>query len=320
MTKTIATLFGCALAALTGAAAAQDFPSKPVKLVIPFAAGGGADTNMRQILADFSRLLQGQIIIENRPGANGIIASEFVARSAPDGYTILVATNSTHSANPHLYRKLSYDPLKDFESVGLYGETAPVLLKSAANPAASVKEVIELARQKPGALNFAVTNTSSLMATEALKRAAAVSVASVNYKSGPQALTDLVSGQIDFVFGDMATASGLIKGGRVKPLAVTSARRLSAYPEIPTMAESGVPGVEVLIWGGLFAPRGTPREVIVRLNQALNGALRRDDTRVSFAAVGMDPKPSTTDECTQYVARQYEHWGALIRGAGIEPE
>lgn len=298
----------------------QAYPSKPIRVIIPFAAGGGADTNMRQILPEMGKQVQGNFVIDNRPGANGIIAAELAAKSAPDGYTIFVATNSTHSANPHLYKKLPYDALDDFEPVGMVGQTAPVLLKRANLNAANVGQVVELAKKSPGAMNFAITNTSSLLATESFKRAAQVTIANIAYKSGPQAATDLASGHIDFVFGDMATAGGLIKAGRIQPLAVASARRLAAYPEIPTMAEAGVPGVEVEIWVGLFAPKGTSPENIASLNRALTASLQQEKTRSSFATVGMDARPMATGEFIQYVRRQYEHWGRMIRDAGIQPE
>jgi len=301
-------------------AQAQSYPSKPIRMIIPFAAGGGADTNMRQILPEMNKQVQGQFVIDNRPGANGIMAAEIAAKSAPDGYTIFVATNSTHSANPHLYKKLPYDALGDFDPIGMVGQTAPVLLKGAKLNVANLKQVVELARKSPGTLNFAITNTSSLLSTEAFKRAAGVKLTNINYKSGPQAVTDLASGHIDFVFGDMATAGGLIKAGRVQPLAVASARRLAAYPEVPTVAEAGVPGVEVEIWVGLFAPRGTPREIIADLNQALIASLQLEGTKANFATVGMDARPMATQEFIQYVRQQYEHWGQMIRDAGIQPE
>jgi tripartite-type tricarboxylate transporter receptor subunit TctC len=301
-------------------AQSQGYPAKPIRLIIPFAAGGGADTNMRQILPEMAKQAQGTFVVDNRPGANGIIAAEMAAKSAPDGYTIFVATNSTHSANPHLYRKLPYDALGDFEPIGMVGQTAPVLLAKANAIASSVRQVVELAKRSPGKLNFAITNTSSLLATEAFKRAAQLNVANIAYKSGPQAATDVVSGHVDFVFGDMATAGGLIKGGRLQPLAVASSRRLAAFPDIPTVAEAGFPGVEVEIWVGLFAPKGTAPEILAILNRALVASLQAETTRSSFAGVGMDARPMTTAEFVRYVRQQHEHWGRMIRDAGIQPE
>ncbi len=306
--------------ACAASALAQTYPARPIRVIIPFAAGSGTDVNTRQIGVGMSELLKTQLVIDNRPGGSGIIAAELAARAPGDGYTLFATTLTTQAVNPHLFRKLPYDPLADFEPIGMIGQTAPVLMKGVGIAAASVKDVVELARRKPGALNFAVTNTSSQFATELFKRQANVRVELINYKSAPQALNDVVAGQVHFIFGDLASGAGLAKSGRLQPLAVASSRRLASHPDVPTMAEAGVPGVEVDIWVGLFAPRSTPREVIAKLNQALVATLQKDETKAMLAGVAMTARPTTSAEFTQYVRQQYELWGRMVKELGIQPE
>lgn len=308
------------LLAAAGTSVAQSYPAKPIRIIIPFAAGSGTDVNTRQVGTGMTEFLRTALVIDNRPGVNGIIAAELAANSPGDGYTLFSTTLTTQAVNPHLFKKLPYDALNDFVPIGMIGQTAPVLMRGTGIPAASVKEVIEMARQKPGTLNFAVTNTSSQFATEFFRRQANVQIELVNYKSAPQALNDVVSGRIDFIFGDLASGAGLAKAGRLQPLAVASSRRLSSHPNLPTMAEAGVPGVEIDIWVGLFAPKGTPPEIIGKLNQALVASQQKEQTKAMLAQVAMTPRSTTPAEFAQYVRQQYDQWGRMVKELGIQPE
>ena len=257
-----------ALAALIGlsalpASAQTAYPGdKPITIIVPFAAGSGTDTLARILTKNMAEgdFKNATFIVEDKPGADGIIGASDAAKAAPDGYTWFMTTNTTQSVNPYIHKTLPYDPVKDFVPIGLLGETAPALLTSGTNPVTTVKEVVDLVKSKPGQLNFASTNTSSLAGAQMLEVRTGGKVVIVKYKSAPEALTDTMSGTMQYFFGDLASGGGLTRAGKLKALAVLSDRRLPGFDQVPTMAEAGYPGMEIPIWIGMFAPKGTPAE------------------------------------------------------------
>jgi tripartite-type tricarboxylate transporter receptor subunit TctC len=303
------------------AAAQSSFPSKPITIIVPFAAGSGTDVLARALTVSMAHQLNGaSFVIDNRPGANGIIAASAAANAMPDGYTLFLTTNTTHSVNPVLYRKLPYDPNTDFVPIGLLGETAPALLAAANNPANTVKAMIELGKQRPAGLNFATANTSSLAATQLLQSKTGIKLAIANYKSAPQALTDLTGGTIDFFFGDLASGGALVRGGKLKALAVLSDKRLPGFVQVPTVAEAGYPGMEILIWIGLFAPKGTPGSLVERLNTAMVAAQKQPELVRALADAAVNVRATKPDEFASYVASQYVRWAKLAKEINLQME
>ena len=301
------------------AAAAAPYPSQPITVLVPFAAGSGTDVNTRQVTSAMSKYLNGvTFVVENRPGANGAIAARAAAQAQPDGYTLLASTNTTHAANPHLFQSLGYAPLEDFVPVGILGSTAPVLLRGKSRPIDTVAELRALATAPSSELDFAVTNASGELATRWLAQAAGLNTQFVPYKSMPQALTDLASGQVDFLFGDVASSRGLMESGAVTALAVASPTRLAALPSLPTLSELGVGDIDVQIWLGLFARSGTPAAVLDRLNDALSRALQEPEVAQMLLNTGVGPGRFNRDEAAQFVQAQYDLWGDRVKQLQIE--
>jgi tripartite-type tricarboxylate transporter receptor subunit TctC len=313
--------FGLTLTA--GISSAQPaYPQRPITIVVPFAAGSGTDVLARALTAAMTGPLKGAtFVIDNKPGANGIIAAGHAAKAAPDGYTLLLTTNTTHSVNPVLYKNLPYDPIKDFAPVGLLGETAPALLTAGNNPAASVKEMVDTATKAKKGLNFASTNTSSLAATRLLQHKLGMNLTIVNYKSAPQALTDLTGGTIDFFFGDLASGGALVRSGKLKALAVVSDKRLPGFPQVPTTAEAGYPGIEIAIWIGLFAPAGTPGPVLQQLNKAMVAAQGQPELTKALENAAVNVRSSSSPEAfASYVVTQQARWRELAKDIKLEAE
>ncbi len=300
-------------------ALAQSYPSKPITIIVPFAAGGGTDVATRAVAAIMGKQLGTSFVVDNKPGGNSFIGAQAAARAAADGYTLFMTSLTTHSINPHVFRSLPY-AVNDFVPVGFLAATLPVLITQAGNSATSVKDVIAQAAGKPGGLNFAVPNASSRFATEMFALLGKVPTTSVNFNSTPQAHAEVASGRVDYIFGDFSAGGGLIEAGKLKPLAVAGAKRLSMFPNIPTMAEAGLPGVEVEIWAGLFAPKGTPADAIDKLNAALNTALQDPQVREIFRKGAQDSRAMTPAEFGQYVDTQYQHWGQMVKTLKIQPE
>ena len=304
------------------ARAESDYPAdKPITIIVPFSAGSGTDVVARALTVSLAQLMKGAtFIVDNRPGANGIIAAGLAAKSAPDGYTLLLTTHTTQSVNPFIYKKLPYDPNADFIPIALLGETAPALLAPTTASARSVKDVVAAAKQSKDGLNFATTNTSSLAATELFEQRLDLKIAVVKYKLAPQALTDLTGGTIDYFFGDLASGGALVRGGKLKALAVLSDKRLPGFPDVPTIAETGYPGLEVAIWIGLFAPKGTPAAVIQKLNAAVNAAQKQPELVKALADAAINVKSTSPQEFATYVAEQYVRWAKLAHDLNLEIE
>jgi tripartite-type tricarboxylate transporter receptor subunit TctC len=312
------------LAAATGALAlpalAQTYPAKVVTIVVPFGAGNAYDVMVRA-LAEQLRQATGQaFIVEAKQGALGGIASSAVARAAPDGYTILFGANSTHAANVHLFKKLPYDPVADFTPITTVARIPQVLLVSPALQARDLKELIALAKSQPGKFNFGSSSATGRVASEQFRQSAGIDAVHVPYKTTSQALTDLIGGQLHFMIADAGAGIAQAQGGKVRALAVTSAQRLPAAADIPTMSEAGLPGYEFTAWLALFAPARTPPEVVKRLSDLTNTILRSPAMRDQLARLYAEPYPGDPEALRQLVEVDTVRWGRMIKAAGIEAE
>jgi tripartite-type tricarboxylate transporter receptor subunit TctC len=309
-------------AAACGPALAQTdaYPSKPISLVIPFAAGSGTDNVGRIVGQRLSERLKQPVVVENKPGANGQIAAEYVARSKADGYTLFMTTNTTHSANPSLYKALRYDPIKDFTPVIRTGELPFALAVNNELPVKSVKELIDYAKKNPGKLSYGTPNSTSLVASETLKNQAKIDVVGVPYKSSPQALTDLIGNQIQIYVVDVGSGMQMLKANRVRTLAVTPARGSKILAGVPPVA-ADIPGFDLTSWNGVFGPAGMPKEIAEKLSREINVVLAEKDIQEKLAGAGFEVWPSKDPaEFSRYVSDQLALWTRLIKTAGIQPE
>jgi tripartite-type tricarboxylate transporter receptor subunit TctC len=304
------------------AAGAQDYPSRPITLIVPYAAGGGNDVMARAAADKMSRTLGQQVVIENRGGAGGSIATRQIARSAPDGYTLGLGGTGTLAINPTLYPNVGYDPRKDFAPVGLIATSPLVVVVNPALPVRSVPELIDLARKEPGKLNFASAGTGSgiHLAAEYFATLAGIKLTHVPYKGSSPALTDLVGGHVSIYFSSLPPAVGLVKQGKVRALAVTSAKRWAIFPDLPTVAEVALPGYEAVLHYGIVAPAGTPRGIIDKLGVALRAAVMSDDLRARLADDGAEPLASTPEEYAADIDREETKWSAVVKASGAKAE
>jgi tripartite-type tricarboxylate transporter receptor subunit TctC len=314
-------LLACALAALcvlVPTAVSAEYPDHPIKLVVPFPAGGGADNLARMIMPRVGQALGVAVVIENKPGAGGNVGAELVARAAPDGYTLLYGTNGTHAINETLYGNLRFDPVADFSPVSRMTLIGAMLIVNPELPVNSVAELIKYAKAHPNKLNFASAGngTTSHLAGELFKTMAGIDIVHVPYRGGAAAATDLMAGQVQMMIDVMPNAYPLAKGGRVRGLAVSTARRFPGAPELPTIAESGVPGFDVSAWDGIFAPAGTPVAVIERLNGAIRQALDEPELREQLIAHGAVAVPGTPDDLARHVVSEKAKWAKIVRASG----
>jgi len=314
-----------ALAALPSrageSAQASGYPDRPVHLVVPFPAGGGADSLARLIMPKVAHALGQPIVIENKAGAGGNVGAELVAHAAPDGYTLLYGTNGTHAINPSLYRNLAFDPVRDFIPVSRMTEIAAMLIVNTKLPVNSTAELIQYARAHPGKLNFASAGngTTSHLAGELFKTQAGIDIVHIPYRGGALAMTDLIGGQVDMMIEVMPNASPQVAAGRVRGLAVSTAKRFPGAPDVPTIAESGLPGFETSAWDGVFVPAGTPQPIVQRLNAALRQALEDPELAAALLARGAQPAISTTPESfARFIATSAERWGQAVRASGAK--
>ena len=309
------------LALLPLAAAAQVYPSKPVRMIIPWAPGGTTDILGRVLGQKMGEKWGQAVVVENRGGAAGNIGTEAAARSPADGYTILLGTMSSHAMNPSLYAKMTFDPVKDVAPVSLVANVATVLVVPPSLPVSNVNELIALARSKPGQLNFASGGIASFnqLCAELLKLMAKVDIVHVPYKGGGPAVADLVSGKVEMLFTGAPVTMPHIKAGRLKVLAVTDSQRSAALPDTPTMGEA-LPGYEFNNWYGLMVPAGTPRPIIDLLNAEVHRILALPDVRERFSGLGAEPMPSTPERFGAVMRADAEKWGKVIREAGVRAE
>jgi tripartite-type tricarboxylate transporter receptor subunit TctC len=301
-------------------AQAQTYPTRPIKLVVPFAAGSATDA-LARILGQKLTAAEGwTVVIENIAGGSGMMAAQNVARSAPDGYTVFVTSNTTHAANQSLFKKLTYDPIGDFEPVGKLGTITLALAVHPSVPAADAKELIAYGKANPGKLTFGSGSSSSRIAGEMLKALAGFDMLHVPYKSNPMAITDLLGGQISLVFADVSTTLPQIRAGKVKGFGVSSAQRSALAPDLPTMIEAGVPGYDLTAWFAAFVPAKTPQPIVAKLNAALNAVIADKATQDVLLAAGIEPLTGTPDELRAFVASETKKWADIVKAAGIQPE
>jgi tripartite-type tricarboxylate transporter receptor subunit TctC len=310
------------LVALAGAASAQEFPTKPIRLIDGFAPGGGTDVIARLMSPRLGELLGQPVVVENRPGATGTIGAATVVRAPPDGYTLLVGLSSTIAVSPSLLAKLPYDTLRDLVAVAQIVTFPNVLVVHPSVPTRSVKDLLALARARPDTLNFASggLGTSNHLAGELLKSMAKVRIAHVPYKGGGPAVIAILGGEVDLLFATMPSATGFVRSGRLRPLAVTGPKRSAALPEVPTMIESGLPGFEVVSWMGMLAPAATPPDVIVKLNTAVNAVMGHADVRARIAEQASDVATGTPEQFAAIIRRDTDRWAKVVREAGIKSE
>lgn len=309
-----------AAAIAPSATCAQDYPTRPVRIIVGFAAGGVTDIMARIVGQKLGESFGQQFVVDNRPGAGSAIASEITAKAAPDGYTLLMIGTS-FAINAGVYKKLSYDPVKDFAGVILVSSAPQVLVANLSLPAKSVTELIDLARAKPGQLNFASSGNGSTshLAGELLKSMAKIDLVHVPYKGGSAVMmTDLMSGRMELLFLSLPGALPQIKAGRVKAIAVTSSKRSSAAPDVPSFAESGVPGYEATSWNGLVAPAAIPKQIVAHLNAELLRMLRRPDVIDAITRQGAEPLGSTPAEFDAYLKTEVAKWKKLIASSAVQ--
>lgn len=309
------------LPAGTRHARARDaYPNRVIKFVVPFAAGSATDTLARVLGERMSPALGQPIVVENMPGASGILGAQAVARAEPDGHTVLIATNTTHASNQSMFRKLPYDPVGDFEPVAKLGTVTLALVVNPSVPASTTRELIDYAKANPGKLTFGSGSGSSRLAGEMLKFLAGIDMLNVPYKSNPPAITDLLGGQISLVFADIATTLPQARAGKVRALGVSSAERSPLAPDLPTMVEAGVAGYELTAWFAAFLPAGTPRPVVDELNGAFAAALADPRAVQALHGAGIEPVSSTPAALGAFVVAETDKWAKIVKAAGIEPE
>jgi tripartite-type tricarboxylate transporter receptor subunit TctC len=311
-----------AMSSLTRLACAQTaYPNKPIRLVVPYPPGGPLDTAARA-LAERVKESLGVIVVENRPGAGGNLGVDQVAKSPPDGYSLVIGAVATHAVNPWLFSKLPYDPIKDFSPITLIAHVPNVLVMTPERAdqlgIRSARELIDYARKHPAQLNYASGGNGSAghMAGELMKSQAKISAVHIPYAGAAPAQLGLLAGQTDFMFDNLASATAQIKAGKLRALAITTAQRASALPEVPTMAQSGLPGFDVSTWFGVFAPAGTPREIIARLNTAFTTALRSPEIRERLARMGAEPAPGTPEQFSELVRNELSKYQKVVQFSG----
>jgi tripartite-type tricarboxylate transporter receptor subunit TctC len=307
----------CAAAA---AVPAQSYPAKPIRFVVGFPPGGGNDIIARMVGAKMQESWGQPVVIDNKPGANSIIATEFVAKSAPDGYTLLVNATGGMSVNPVLYTTLPYDPLKDFVPISMVGSFPLVLAVNPSVPARSVQELVAYAKANPGKLNYSAGSTAFQVATEMFKQMTGIDVRHIPYKGSAASITAVIAGDVQMTIVDTPPLVPQIKGGRVRALAVTSAKRAGAMPDLPTIAESGVPGYEMVLWIGVFAPAGTPREIADKLNAEVVRIVNLPDIREKLDGMGVDPLGNSSEQVAEWIRREIARFGPVAKAAGIKAD
>lgn len=310
---------GLALAWTLGASA-QGYPTGPISLVVPFAAGSGTDAVARTVGQKLSERLKQAVVIDNKPGASAQLGAVHVAKAKPDGYTLFMTTNTSHSANPSLFKSLNYDPIKDFTPIARVGELPFALVVNPTLPVNSVSELISYGKANPGKLSYATPNSTSLVAMETIKRIAGIDIVGIPYKSSPQAMTDLLGGQVQVYVVDFGSGMSMLKSDKVRAIGVTTAEASRILPALPPIGKT-VKGFDLTSWNGIFGPAGLPRPIVDRLNAELQVVLADKEVQDKLAQIGFEVWPSKTpDEFSKYVADQLTHWGTMIRQAGIKPE
>mgnify|MGYP000600807508 CR=1 FL=1 len=317
--RLLATLAG--VACFSSAVFAQAYPNKPIKAVVPFAAGSATDQIGRAFAQKMSETLGQPIVVENKAGVNGMLGADMVAKSAPDGYTIMVGTNSTNAALKSLMKKLPYDQETAFAPVAYMGSVPLIIAVNNDVPAKTLKELVDMAKAKPTHVTFASASTSQLVSTEMMAGMAGIQLTNVPYKSGPAAMTDLIGGQVNMFSADFAVMLPQVKAGKVRGLAVTSSKRSPAVPELPTVNEAlGLKDYELIAYFAVYAPAGTPADIVNKLNAAVNAAANSKEVQEKFAAIGFAVQPGTPEDLAKRGALETAKWAKAIQDAKIEPQ
>jgi tripartite-type tricarboxylate transporter receptor subunit TctC len=322
MVTRIARIVAALSLALCAAAAAQDYPTRPITLVVPYAAGGGNDVMARIVAEKMSKSLGQQIVIENKGGAGGSIATRQVAKAAPDGYMLGLGGTGTLAINPTLYPNVGYDPRRDFAPVGLIATSALVVLVHPGVEVKSIPELIALAKREPGRLNYASAGSGSgiHLGSELLAQMAGIKLTHIPYKGSSPALTDLLGGHVAIYLSSLPAAIALVREGKVRALAVTGPARSPIFPDLPTVAEAALPGYEAVLHYGIVAPAGTPQPVVDKLNAAMRAALAEPDVRARIVADGAEPLPTTPAEYAADIDREETKWSAIVKMSGAKVE
>jgi len=310
-----------AASAFAGASFAQTYPAKPITFIVPFAAGSATDQLARALGQSITEQTKQTVIVDNKAGASGMLAAQAAARAPADGYTVLITTNTTHAANEHLYKKLTYHPVKDFAPVTGLGKGGQVLVVRADAPYKSVADLIAKAKQAPGKLSFGSGSSSSRVAGEMLKQLTHTDILHVPYKSNPLAVTELLGGQIDFMITDAATGVPQITGGKLRALGVSTTRRNPMLPDVPTIDEAGVKGYDMGYWFAAYVPANTPAPVVARLRELLVAGTKSASAKQFYESTGTDAWTTASgEELAKFQAAEAQKWGKVIKAAGIEPE
>ena len=315
----VSSLVACCVTLMSAAAClAQTYPARSVRVIVPWPAGGGADIVARGVTQKLTEHFNQSFVVENRPGASGSLGTEVASKQAPDGYTLLLI-GANHATNSHLYPKLGFDPIRDFEPISLLTEAHNLLVAHPSVSARSVSEVIALARARPGQISYgsAGNGTTGHLAMELLKQSAKIDMVHIPYKGGAPFVNDLLGGQVSLGFENVLSSSPHVATGKLRAIATSGRQRSRALPEVPTVAESGLPGFEVVLWQGLLAPAGTPRAIIERLHEGVVAGMAKPDLRERFAQLNVEPVGGTPAQFGAYLQSEYDKWGKVIRAAGI---
>jgi len=308
------------LLALCSASAYAQYPDKTITFVVPFAAGSATDQLARSLGTEVTRITKQPVVVDDRPGASGFIGAEFVKKAAPDGYTVFITTNTTHAANEHLFKKLPYDPVKDFAPVTALGKGGQIMIVNPDLPAKSVAEFIALAKTTPGKISFGSGSSSSRVAGEMFQQMAGIELLHIPYKSNPLAVNDLLGGQINMMITDMATGLPQVKGGKVRALGVSTLARSPLTPDLPTISEAGLKGYDMSFWFAAYVPANTPAAVVNRLHDVLTEASKGPAMQTFYSTTGTTPFVTSPAELAKFQAAESEKWKGIIKKAGIEPE
>jgi tripartite-type tricarboxylate transporter receptor subunit TctC len=321
MLKKILSLATFVVACTSHIALAQPYPNKPVRIVVPFAAGSATDIVARLLADELRATFDQSFVIDNKPGGSAQIGAELVAKSPPDGYTLFVTTNTSHSANPFLFRKLQYDPIKDFTPIANIMRIPVIIVVNPKLGVGNLNELVTYGKTNPGKLSFGYGNSVGQVVGAAFAKRTGLEVVNVPYKSTPQAITDLLGSQVSYAVADMASGQAFVKEGRLKALAVSSLNRSSLMPEVPAMAEvAGLEGFDLSAWVGMLGPANMSKDVVDRLNAAVRKALAKPEVKDKIASFAAEVSPSTPDEMAAFLKAQLVSWGNSVKEAGIQPE
>ena len=324
--RLFARLAGIALASLVAAAAcaqddpARNFPSRPVRIIVGYAAGGGNDIVMRIIAPKMAEGLGQPVVVENKPGAQAIVAAEYVAKAAPDGYTLLMGASGPIAMNPATYSKLPYSPLRDFAPISMIGSFPLIMVVNSGLPIRSVKELVAYAKANPDKANYGASAAPFQLASELLNLRTGARFAYIPYKGSNESINAVMSGQVTMTIADPPPATGPLAGGRVRGLAITAAMRHPAWPDLPTMAEAGIPDIEIVLWSGLLAPAGTPAAIVRKLQDEVARVVRLADIRERLAGLAIDPVGNTSEEFARIIAADIAKWTAVAKAANIKAD